>query len=117
MMPSFRGLRRLTPLSHSRAWGTATSLLVTGAIALSNAGCTSPGEYIRNGFKVGPNYKKPPAPVASEWIDSNSPGVNTSTADLSAWWTAFNDWTLNSLVEQAYRQNLDLRTAGTRILA
>ena len=117
MMPSFRGLRRLTPFSHSRAWGTATSLLATGAIALSSAGCTSPGEYIRNGFKVGPNYKKPPAPVASEWIDSKSPGVNTSTGDLSAWWTSFNDPALNSLVEQAYRQNLDLRTAGTRILA
>src|SRR5882724_3803020 len=117
MIPYFRGLRRLPSLSRSPAFRAAASLLATGAMALSNAGCTSPGEYIRNGFKVGPNYKKPPAPVASEWIDSKAPGVNTSTADLSAWWTNFNDPTLNSLVEQAYRQNLDLRTAGTRILA
>src|SRR4051794_8758272 len=103
MMPSFREPRRLTPFSRSRAWGRATSLLATGAIALSSAGCTSPGEYIRNGFKVGPNYKKPAAPVASDWIDSKSPGVDTATPDLSAWWTNFNDPILNSLVDQAYR--------------
>src|SRR5205085_1888206 len=27
--------------------------------------------YIHNGFKVGPNYHKPPAPVAQDWIDSS----------------------------------------------
>jgi len=82
-----------------------------------SAGCTSVSEYIDNGFKVGPNYQKPPAPVESEWIDSRSKGVNTATADLSSWWSVFNDPVLNGLVEQAYRQNLDLRTAGARILS
>src|SRR5262249_37865776 len=74
-------------------------------------------EYVRNGFKVGPNYQKPPAPVASEWIDSKSIGVNVASADLSNWWSVFKDPVLDSLIEQAYRQNLDVRTAGTRILA
>jgi NodT family efflux transporter outer membrane factor (OMF) lipoprotein len=113
MASYFRGLRRFVPLP-TRYLPTAGLAAIT---LLANAGCTGPGEYIRNGFKVGPNYKKPPAPVASEWIDSKSPGVNTSTADLSAWWTVFNDPKLNALIEQAYSQNLDLRTAGTRILA
>src|SRR5581483_9363966 len=58
-----------------------------------------------------------PAPVANEWIDSQSSGVNVAAADLNGWWMVFNDPTLNTLVEQAYRQNLDVRTAGTRILA
>ena len=33
-------------------------------------GCTGPIEYIRNGFKVGPNYQRPPAPVEHNWIDA-----------------------------------------------
>jgi hypothetical protein len=32
-------------------------------------GCTPVGEYVRNGFKVGPNYGRPPVPVARDWID------------------------------------------------
>jgi NodT family efflux transporter outer membrane factor (OMF) lipoprotein len=84
---------------------------------MSIGGCTPLGEYVRNGFKVGPNYQKPPAPVADDWIDSKSKGVNTAASDIDRWWTVFNDPKLNSLIEQAYNQNLDLRTAGTRILA
>jgi len=82
-----------------------------------SSGCTSLRDYVHNGFKVGPNYQKPPAPVADHWIDSKSKGVNVATKDLSDWWLVFNDPVLNSLVDQAYRQNLDVRTAGTRILA
>jgi hypothetical protein len=32
--------------------------------------CTSPREYVRNGFKVAPNYAKPAAPVGEKWIDT-----------------------------------------------
>jgi NodT family efflux transporter outer membrane factor (OMF) lipoprotein len=92
-------------------------LLAAGAILLVSGGCTPIDEYIHNGFKVGPNYRKPPAPVASEWIDSHSRGINVATVDLCGWWTTFHDPVLNNLVEQAYQQNLTLRSAGTRILA
>jgi NodT family efflux transporter outer membrane factor (OMF) lipoprotein len=75
-------------------------------------------EYIRNGFKVGPNYKKPPAPVASEWIDSKAKGISLATEDLAGWWKkVFNDPVLDGLIQEAYQQNLTLRSAGTRILA
>jgi NodT family efflux transporter outer membrane factor (OMF) lipoprotein len=84
---------------------------------LISTGCTSLSDYIHNGFKVGPNYEKPPAPVASEWIDSKSKGVNVATKDLNGWWRAFNDPKLDGLIETAYQQNLTLRSAGTRILA
>jgi NodT family efflux transporter outer membrane factor (OMF) lipoprotein len=87
------------------------------ALFVCCGGCTGPSEYFRNGFKVGPNYQKPPAPVANEWIDSKSQGVNTAIQDVRSWWTAFNDPKLNTLIEQAYQQNLTLRSAGTRILA
>src|SRR5262245_22157915 len=101
----------------NRVAGSAACALAFGLLVMSIGGCTPLGEYVRNGFKVGPNYQKPPAPVADEWIDSKSKGVNTAASDIDRWWTVFNDPKLNSLIEQAYNQNLDLRTAGTRILA
>ena len=91
--------------------------LLGGVVLVFSVGCTSVGEWIHNGFKVGPNYQKPPAPVASEWIDSKAHGVNVATQDLRGWWLVFNDAKLNGLIEQAYQQNLTLRSAGTRILA
>ena len=79
-------------------------------------GCTGPVEYIRNGFKVGPNYGRPPAPVANQWIDANDVRVRSETDDLSKWWTVFHDPVLDSLVCYAYQQNLPLRVAGFRVL-
>ena len=81
------------------------------------AGCAGLREWSNNGHKVGPNYQKPQAPVANEWIDSKTKGVSVATADLANWWTVFKDPVLNSLVQQAYSQNLSVRSAGTRILA
>src|SRR6516165_8333634 len=92
-------------------------MLIACVLAICCSGCTSIGEYIHNGFKVGPNYQKPLAPVASEWIDSKAKGVNVATEDLRGWWKAFKDPVLDGLIEQAYQQNLTLRSAGTRILA
>lgn len=90
---------------------------VAAMVFISFCGCTNLSEWRHNGYKVGPNYCKPPAPVASEWIDSKSKELIPSTTDLSGWWSVFQDPKLNALVEQAYRQNLSLRSAGTRILA
>jgi len=104
-----------TPKLH-RPVSLALSVL-SGCLLLGATGCTSLSEYVSNGFKVGPNYQKPQAPVADDWIDSKSKGVNIATKDLNEWWSVFNDPELNSLINNAYRQNLDVRTAGTRILA
>jgi NodT family efflux transporter outer membrane factor (OMF) lipoprotein len=73
-------------------------------------------EFIQNGFKVGPNYKRPPAPVAEKWIDADDVRVRSQEADDSQWWTVFNDPVLNSLVLISYNQNLTLREAGFRVL-
>jgi NodT family efflux transporter outer membrane factor (OMF) lipoprotein len=73
-------------------------------------------EYVHNGFKVGPNYRRPPAPVAPNWIDAADPRVRTESDDLSKWWTVFNDPVLDDLVCSAYLQNLTLREAGFRVL-
>ncbi len=90
---------------------------VLGTLALCLCGCTSVRDYIHNGFKVGPNYKRPPAPVAPHWIDANDVRVRSEETDHSRWWTIFNDPTLNDLVQTAYSQNLKLREAAFRVLA
>jgi NodT family efflux transporter outer membrane factor (OMF) lipoprotein len=82
----------------------------------STCGCTGIHEYFENGFKVGPNYGRPPAPVAKDWLDAADPRVRKESDDLSKWWTVFNDPVLNSLICEAYRQNLTLREAGFRVL-
>jgi NodT family efflux transporter outer membrane factor (OMF) lipoprotein len=84
--------------------------------ALLNGGCitTGPLDWIRNGFKVGPNYCKPPAPVAEEWIQAKDPNVQDRR--LHDWWAVFQDARLNAMIDMAVRQNLTLRVAGTRVL-
>jgi NodT family efflux transporter outer membrane factor (OMF) lipoprotein len=85
------------------------------ALLLSLCGCTSPLEYIHNGFKVGPNYQRPPAPVAEKWIDADDVRIRKQDGE-ELWWTVFNDPALNDLVQFAYSQNLTLREAGFRVL-
>ncbi|HZU38018.1 MAG TPA: efflux transporter outer membrane subunit [Gemmataceae bacterium] len=89
---------------------------VVAAAIMLGGGCvtTGPLDYVRNGFKVGPNYCKPPAPVAGDWIEANDPHVERR--QLQDWWGVFNDPTLNSLIQKAYEQNLNLRVLGTRVL-
>ena len=66
---------------------------------------------------VGPDYiKPPPAPEQKEWMEQKDPKIKAEPTDLSNWWEVFDDPVLNSLVEQAYQQNLPLRIAGLRIL-
>ena len=105
-----------SPSRRRRVAGMSACVIAT-ALLFGTGGCTSLPEYFHNGLKVGPNYKKPPAPVADEWIDSKAKGVNVVTADLRDWWRGFNDPKLDALIAQAYQQNLTLRSAGTRILA
>jgi NodT family efflux transporter outer membrane factor (OMF) lipoprotein len=73
-------------------------------------------DYVQNGFKVGPNYCQPPAPVAPDWIDASDKHLRRDGDDLSKWWTVFNDPLLDNLICCAYHQNLTLRQAGCRIL-
>lgn len=86
------------------------------AVLVAAAGCVSPGEYFRNGFKVGPNYCPPHAATANDWIDADDSHVSTAEDDLARWWSVFHDPKLDSLIQMAVSQNLTLREAGYRIL-
>ena len=69
-------------------------------IALLLAGCT-----------VGPDYREPPVSVPPAYTEASS----SRRVELASWWRGFNDTQLNSLVEQALRQNLDIELATARI--
>jgi NodT family efflux transporter outer membrane factor (OMF) lipoprotein len=92
------------------------ALAVVFLAALATCGCTSPADYIRNGFKVGPNYAKPPAPVGDKWIDTGDKRLDSQTPANVEWWKVLNDPMLDYLVKKAYQDNLTLRQAAYRVL-
>jgi NodT family efflux transporter outer membrane factor (OMF) lipoprotein len=81
--------------------------IVCLTIALPLAGC-----------KIGPNYKRPQAPMPAEYRaadrDPNLPPA-ASLAD-TRWFDLFQDDQLNELIQTALQQNYDLRIASARVL-
>jgi multidrug efflux system outer membrane protein len=65
---------------------------------------------------LGPDYKRPEVPLPSLYrgLDPTAPGGPGSLAD-QAWWTIFQDETLQALIRIALEQNYDLRVAAARI--
>ncbi|MCL4500564.1 MAG: efflux transporter outer membrane subunit [Deltaproteobacteria bacterium] len=80
--------------------------LVLFTCAILTAGCT----------KVGPDYVRPQTEVSQTWLDAGDKRVETAPAEYRNWWKAFDDATLDHLIDTAYRENLTLRVAGVRVL-
>ena len=88
-------------------------------VAIAFSGCAYTGgvkEYIHNGFKVGPNYAKPAAPIAAQWMDEYDDQVKEELPNYADWWASFNDPVLNHLMEEVSQQNLTLKSAGLRVM-
>lgn len=64
--------------------------------------------------KVGPDYRTPESRVAAFWVDAPPTGMPDPAEVL--WWRALQDPVLDGLIEQAYRNNPGLQSAGVRIL-
>ena len=79
-------------------------------VIMSSAGCT-----------VGPDYHRPSIPMPDAYGRSSAarqPTTIPSTTQpvsLAQWWTAFDDPTLNALIEQAIKSNQDLKIAESRV--
>ena len=101
--------------ANCRGFTRRTHLAMMLAIAIAVSGCSLP-QWARNGFQVGPDYRRPVAAIADDWIDSNDPRVLDQPPEYVDWWAVFQDPLLNDLVQIAYQQNLTLREAGTRVL-
>jgi NodT family efflux transporter outer membrane factor (OMF) lipoprotein len=118
------GVMRGSPIALiTRVLGATTisphRFIVAGLLlaTFSLTGCAGHfREWMHNGFKVGPDYMRPAAQVADEYIEVDDPRVISAEADYSQWWTVFNDPYLDNLVQTAYRQNLPLRVAAFRVL-
>ena len=65
---------------------------------------------------VGPDFEKPEAPVADNWLDAESERVDTSTIAYQDWWDVFDDPALSKLIDTAFQQNLSLQVAGLRVM-
>jgi NodT family efflux transporter outer membrane factor (OMF) lipoprotein len=63
---------------------------------------------------VGPDYSPPEASIPAGWSEQ-APGLNAAPADVEDWWRQLNDPVLDSLVERAVRQGLDVREALARV--
>src|SRR5215467_6254077 len=75
-----------------------------------------PALLVFGGCMVGPDFQRPQTAVSTSWLETRDPRLSTASATYRDWWTVFNDPALDRLVEQAYRENLPLRTAGVRVL-
>ncbi len=100
---------------HRVLWLRAEAWILA-ALVLSLNACTSPREYVHNGFKVGPNACVPAACAAPQWIDAADVRVRDDWTELGQWWSVFQDPTLDRLIAEASSQNLSLREAGFRVL-
>jgi NodT family efflux transporter outer membrane factor (OMF) lipoprotein len=67
-------------------------------------------------LKVGPDYVRPEVKVADTWLEAADARLKSDPAATRRWWQAFRDPVLDQLIEKAYRENLDLRQAGVRVL-
>jgi len=86
---------------------TVSQCLMLSVIAVS---------FLSGCAMVGPDYLKPTAQEPKEWLEKEDPKIRTEDIDYAKWWTVFNDPVMNTLVEAAYNQNLNLQIAGLRVL-
>jgi multidrug efflux system outer membrane protein len=66
---------------------------------------------------VGPDYKRPEAPLAPEWQPA-APWQQADPSDAALkgrWWELFHDAALNPLVDQALAANQSLKVAAARL--
>src|SRR5262245_1716884 len=66
---------------------------------------------VLSGCTVGPTYRPPMPAVPATWSEAQAGGVNTQPAQLTQWWSTFND----PLLTRAVAANLELRLAMERV--
>lgn len=101
--------------SGNHFWNSlpASTFFLLAVVTLSGCGLT---DWAHNGFKVGPEYRRPCAAVADSWIEASDQSLVAGLPTDPQWWSTLNDPTLDALIEYAYQQNLSLRQAGWRVM-
>lgn len=108
MKPSQPASRRLTSRARLRRAGASGATLAT-VLGLALGGCAA----------VGPNFLRPKPGLPASWSAASEPAATSRPTPQplrdAAWWAAFNDPVLTSLIERSAAANLDLRAASLRI--
>ncbi|SPH24247.1 Multidrug/solvent efflux pump outer membrane protein MepC [Defluviimonas aquaemixtae] len=76
-------------------------------------GLVVPVTLVASCAAVGPDYVRPQMSMSALFVNGGSSALRD--AAVERWWTGLNDPLLNSLVDRGLSQNLDIRTAWTRI--
>ena len=76
-------------------------------------GFVVPAVFVASCAAVGPDYEQPQMSMSAHYVNGGSAALKN--AAVERWWTGMNDPLLNALVERGLAQNLDIRTAWTRI--
>ena len=64
--------------------------------------------------KLGPDFTGVDTPhLPKNWTQGDN---KANSAAMAQWWKTFDDPTLNTLVQKTYEQNLDIKSAGLRIV-
>lgn len=66
--------------------------------------------------QVGPKYEPPMTNVPCEWHSTPSEGMEANSPESFLWWESLNDPILNSLIQRAASQNLDLQIGASRVM-
>lgn len=91
-------------IDNTKRMGTLPKVGLSLLTAVILSGCTP----------LGPNFTGVETPnVPKNWTEGSS---KADLAKVAQWWKTFKDPTLNTLVQKAYAQNLDIKSAGLRIL-
>ncbi|OGV48347.1 MAG: transporter [Legionellales bacterium RIFCSPHIGHO2_12_FULL_42_9] len=64
---------------------------------------------------VGPNYHEPPKKIAANWLYKGK-AIRTRHIENANWWNVFHDPILTALIYYGYKNNLNLQSAGVRVL-
>jgi len=94
-------------MSKSARTMSGASLLLSGGLALSLAGCA-----------VGPDYQRPTLAEPAAYHNAEALAGRQATRaapPLDSWWQGFDDPVLSRLIERALAQNLDLKAALARV--
>lgn len=67
-------------------------------------------------FSIGPDHAEPPAEIRSNWSEALEASMQAAPEPAPLWWRTFDDPVLQSLVEEAFAQNLSLENAALRVL-
>ncbi len=65
---------------------------------------------------VGPDYERPDAPLAPEWVTAERERFDSTAEQQVDWWRILGDPTLDKLIDTARQENNSLRIAGLRVL-